>query len=289
MSRGEAGARWMGEWLRHRRGALGLSRRSLVRSSHSVSRPLTMAIVQDLERGDRLPTLARIPALAKGLDLRPWIVSELARLAPRVEIHWRALATISEFKHLLREARSALYDARFEKAAAAAELSLRTQDEAAELRVEAQLLLASALWPLGHLEFARRVGSGVWELAELASSARSAVLLAEVALGDARHRAAEEWMLRSAAAIGVGAGEEWKDRLQLTRAEHGLATARGVSEVSKLVDIADRCHRRWWLSRRALECLVAEARMRGRAEDVRHWRQLLGRQALLHGVGSDNP
>ena len=65
------GALWMGDWIRAHRARLGLTRRAAVRAGAVPPAPLTPTLLADFECGDRLPTLARLPALGRALGVSP--------------------------------------------------------------------------------------------------------------------------------------------------------------------------------------------------------------------------
>ncbi len=82
----QPGARFLGRFLRARREALGLGREEVRRRSHGgCGRPLPPTVLRDLETGDRLPTLARLAALARALELQPAELLEWVLLAPLLE------------------------------------------------------------------------------------------------------------------------------------------------------------------------------------------------------------
>ena len=82
----QPGARFFGRFLRARRESLGLTREEVRRRSRGgCGRPLPPTVLRDLETGDRLPTLARLPALARALGFHPAELLEWALLAPVLE------------------------------------------------------------------------------------------------------------------------------------------------------------------------------------------------------------
>ncbi len=285
MSRGVPGACWMGCWLRDRREALGLSRRHLVRKARRAPRPLTLAIVQDLERGDRLPTLARIPALAQALCLRPWVLSELAWLAPRVEGPWRELARRESGEGLLEHAGGALLSARSVEAAASAELSLRRCAGFPRRRAISRLVLAAALGALGHGEFATGLATLSWERGEESVTlARAALVLAELAAAQGRPRTAGEWMDRVDHALVAQRSLGGSARLTIVQAEVDLLEGRAERALRGAVKLLDRGVGGFWLRARALRCLEGGSERLGRPRDVAHWRRVRCREELEFGL-----
>ncbi len=86
MHRPQPGARFLGRLLRARREALGLTRGQVLRRSRrGPHRPLAPTVLRDLETGDRLPTLSRLPALARALGFHPAELLEWVLLAPVLE------------------------------------------------------------------------------------------------------------------------------------------------------------------------------------------------------------
>jgi len=82
----QPGARLFGRLLRARRNALGLSREEVRRRSRGdIGRPLAPTVLRDLETGDRLPVLGRLPGLARALEFHPAELLEWAFLAPLLE------------------------------------------------------------------------------------------------------------------------------------------------------------------------------------------------------------
>jgi len=80
------GARFLGRLLRSLREAQGLARGEVVRRSAGGAGPgLTPTILRDLETGDRLPTLGRLPALARALGVTAGELLAWVELAPVLE------------------------------------------------------------------------------------------------------------------------------------------------------------------------------------------------------------
>ena len=263
------GPRWFASWLRHRRQRAGWSRRSLVRASKRGGPGLTLPIVQDLERADRLPTWGRANALAAAFGLPPWVMQETVRLAAHVEAGWerhRGRMPLAERVELSRHLRMAGRDA---EAAACAELALREADGAWLAVVE--MTFGRALIGIGFAELARWHAERVLERPADRGHRREALVLgAEAALAEGRSAAAEI-LLERAEPPSYRDDQALRARADLVRAQLALRAGRPKTAAELAIGVIDSLPRACREHRCAAECIVAALRRQGRPEQAERW------------------
>jgi transcriptional regulator with XRE-family HTH domain len=231
----------MGDWIRAHRARLGLTRRAAVRAGAVPPAPLTPTLLADFECGDRLPTLARLPALGRALGVSPRELADWILLAPRLEeaLGWTeegadgpaALATI----------RAWAAAGRHEAAIAHAERAARTA--CGEDAQEYLLALASSLAAVESGGLASAVAQRVLDRPlgpRFAHEAR--LVLAETAITEGHRELARAWLGELWATDPAGARDEAVAlRLELLRIELGGAARE--SRARRLAGLAERARR----------------------------------------------
>lgn len=263
------GSRWFASWLRQRRECHGWSRRTLVRRSARGAEVLTLPIVQDLERADRLPTWARAHAIAAAFGLPAWTVIELVRLAGDLEPGWERLRggmPTGERIELSRHLHAVGRDA---EAAACAELALREmgwRDGSA-----AELAFARAVIGLGGHELARWHAEGVLERrGDVELHAEAFLVAAEAAIAAGRAALAEA-LLSLAERDGGLASREQAARSGVVRAQRELAAGRPKAAADEAIAVIDALARGSREHRAAAECIVSALERQGKPAQARRW------------------
>lgn len=259
------GALWMGDWIRARRARLGLSRRAAVRAGAVPPAPLTPTLLADFECGDRLPTLARLPALARALDVSPREIADWILLAPRLEdVLAGAEGGAGGPPPGAREIRAWAAAGRHESAIAHAERAARGAAGAAAQ--DYLLALASSLAAIGWGGLAAAVAQRVLDRPRHPRFAREArVVLAETVLAEGHRELARAWLaeLRTA---------DWPEpvdealalRLELLRVEIGGEGR--AARVRRFAGLAERAQR---AGLPGLARVAADAAVRTRRETAR--------------------
>jgi hypothetical protein len=197
----------MGDWIRAHRARLGLSRREAVRAGAVPPAPLTPTLLADFECGDRLPTLARLPALGQALRVTPCELADWILLAPRLEealAEPEGVGPVSPSRSTLRAWVAA---GRHDLAIAGAERTARTaRGEPAQ---ELALVQAASLVRVGARRLAASLAQRVLDRPaspEVALAAR--VVLAEAALAEGHRALARAWLGHWDRSGRPGAGDE---------------------------------------------------------------------------------
>jgi hypothetical protein len=230
---------------------------------------LTLPIVQDLERADRLPTWARANALAAAFELPPWVMQEIVRLAAHVEAGWarhRGRMALAERIELSRHLRMAGRDA---EAAACAELALREADDAWMAVVE--LTFGRALIGIGFSELARWHAEGVVDRpGDRGYHVEALVLGAEASLAMGRDATAEI-LLERAQQGSLPDAPSLRVRTGLARAQLALRAGRPRTAAELAIGLIDSLPRASREHRCAAECIVKALRRQGRPEQAERW------------------
>ena len=217
------GALWMGDWIRAHRARLGLSRRAAVRAGAVPPAPLTPTLLADFECGDRLPTLARLPALGRALGVSPRELADWILLAPRLEAALGALEGGSSGQPAVAAIRAWAAAGRHEAAIAHAERGARTA--CGEDAFEYLLVLASSLAAVGSSGLASAIAQRVLDRSRMTRFAHEArVVLAETAITEGHRQLARAWLGELWTAEPAAAGDDAVAlRLDLLRIELGGA------------------------------------------------------------------
>lgn len=237
MSERPEGAAWFGAWLSFRRESLGLSRRDVVRTARTEGLVVTPSMLNDFERGARIPTLRRLEGLARSLALPTALLSELALLAPRLE----PVRVPREARTALSAARAAWLEGDHVRAAALAEWASRSGES-----IEAMVIMASSTLRLVAPSVARPAAEAAREAAEEPGPrAWSLTVLAELALEEGyeleaarrTHEAHELWEPAGEFALGRAPALLVEGRL------HARAGARraAAERFRRAVDAARAC------------------------------------------------
>jgi transcriptional regulator with XRE-family HTH domain len=263
------GPRWFASWLRDRRLRAGWSRRNLVRASKRGGPGLTLPIVQDLERADRLPTWVRANALAAAFELPPWVMQEVVRLAAHVEAGWerhRGRTPPAERVELSRHLRVAGREA---EAAACAEMALREADGV--WLAASELALGRALIGIGFAELARWHAARVLERGRDRDHHGEALLVsAEASLAEG-HGATARIFLERAEQPSLRQTPALRARVDLVRAQLALRAGRPKSAAELAMDVIDLLPRACREHRCAAQCIVSALRRQGRSEQAQRW------------------
>lgn len=276
MSTEAPGARWFAHWLRMERQERGLDRRSFLRRSRGEGGDgLTVTLLADLECGDRLPSLRRVPALARALSQRPEVVAEVVRLAPFIEPAWLAMdRAIAEPEVCSRRARSLCEHGDVWRAAATADHGRRIA--AGEARLALELVLAAALARQRFGTLARELASSVLEATERQVLRDEACLVTvESWIAEEKPKTAQIWAARLADAAPGASGA--RDSIALRRAFARAGIALGLGENQRaaelLLRVVDDARRAGLpaLKAAASERLVVALKRAGREREARSW------------------
>ncbi|MBP1611714.1 MAG: hypothetical protein H6Q01_377 [Acidobacteria bacterium] len=254
------GALWMGDWIRAHRARLGLTRRAAVRAGAVPPAPLTPTLLADFECGDRLPTLARLPALGSALGVSPREIADWVLLAPRLEEALAGPEGGAEGPPAAAVLRAWAAAGRHDAAIAHAERAARTaRGQAVQ---EYLLALASSLAAVGSNGLAAAVAQRVLDRPRAPRFAHEArVVLAETAIAEGHRELARAWLgeLRTAESAVVG-DEAVALRLELLRIELG-GEGREL-RARRLAGLAERAKRAGQpaLARAAVEAGVRSSR-----------------------------
>jgi transcriptional regulator with XRE-family HTH domain len=267
------GTRWFATWLRDRRRRAGLSREGLVRVSRRTGEPLTVPILQDIERGARLPTRARTLSLAAAFGVPAWVLHEIVRLAAHVEAGWERHRGTPGAAHRLELSLHLRAAGRDAEAAACAELAAREEDPSC--RSEAELALGRALIGIGFPALAGWYAGRVLEATRPGLRRREALVLsAEAAVAASRPATARVFLEHAertdpAAPPALGAREE------LLRAQLALAGGQTRPALDHAMRALDRLPLRARERRSAIECVAGALRRQGKEQEARRWISLL--------------
>jgi transcriptional regulator with XRE-family HTH domain len=263
------GTRWFAAWLRDRRRAAGLSREGLVRVCRRAGQVVTVPILQDIERGSRLPTRARTISLAAAFELPPWVLHELVRLAAHVEPGWERHREHREAEPCLELSAHLRAAGRDAEAAACAELAVRSAQ--APLRQNAELALGRALIGVGFADLAAWYAGRVLEQPGPGTGRREALVLgAEAAVAAGRPTTAGVFLER-AQRLERGAPAALRAREQLLAAQIALAAGRTAVALENAMRAIDRLPPRARERRCAVECVAGALRRQGRQQEARRW------------------
>jgi len=209
------GALWMGDWIRAHRARLGLTRRAAVRAGAVPPAPLTPTLLADFECGDRLPTLARLPALGRALGVSPRELADWILLAPRLEAALGAPEGGSSGQPAVAAIRAWAAAGRHEGARTAC----------GEDAFEYLLALASSLAAVGSSGLASAIAQRVLDRSHKTRFVHEArVVLAETAITEGHRQLARAWLGELWTAEPAAAGDDAVAlRLDLLRIELGGA------------------------------------------------------------------
>jgi hypothetical protein len=231
----------MGDWIRAHRARLGLTRRAAVRAGAVPPAPLTPTLLADFECGDRLPTLARLPALGRALGVFPREIADWILLAPRLEEVLAGPEGCGPEQPAAAAIRAWAAAGQHDVAIAYAERAARSaRGNAAQ---EYLLALASSLAAVGSTGLAASVAQRVLDRPRAPRFALEArVVLAETALDEGHRELARAWLgeLRIAEPAGTW-DEALALRLELLRVELG-GEGREV-RARRLAGLAERARR----------------------------------------------
>jgi hypothetical protein len=231
----------MGDWIRAHRARLGLSRRAAVRAGAVPPAPLTPTLLADFECGDRLPTLARLPALGRAVGVSPRELADWILLSPRLEAALATPEAPGPGPASADEIRAWAATGRHEAAIAYAERAAR--DARGETVQELLLAMASSLVAVGSTGLAASVAQRVLDRPRGPRYAREArVVLAETAVAEGHRELARAWLGELHAAGPEGDGDD-AVVLRLERLRIELGGAGRELRARRLAALAARARR----------------------------------------------
>ncbi len=265
------GALWMGDWIRAHRARLGLSRRAAVRAGAVPPAPLTPTLLADFECGDRLPTLARLPALGRAVGVSPRELADWILLSPRLEAALATPEAPGPGPAGVGAIRAWAAAGRHEAAIAHAERAARgARGEAVQ---ELLLAMASSLAAVGATGLAAGAAQRVLDRPREPRHAREArVVLAEIAVAEGHRELARAWLGELRAAAPEGDGDD-AVALRLERLRIELGGEGRELRARRLAGLAAR-------ARRAGQPALAEA-----ADEAAH----AAREPRAAGPGAGRP